>query len=396
LPFKLARLVASWFIKVKGALRVAEKVLITGGAGFIGSHLADALLELGHKVTAFDNLHPQIHGARQQTPAYLNPDVEFIEGDIRDDEALQAALENKSVVFHLAAYTGVGQSMYQIQEYMDVNVQGTAGLLELLSQNVHQARKLILASSRAVYGEGACQCSHCGLVNSPPRSTAQLQEGSWEITCPRCYREVKPVATPESKTPDPRSIYAISKQTQEQICLLVGETYKLPVSVLRYFNVYGPRQSLRNPYTGVLNTFITRLLNGKPPQVYEDGRESRDFVHVKDVVQACLMAMTREEANGQIINVGSGQALSLLQAAQTVARIFGGPEPIITGQYRAGDIRHCHADLSRARQLLGYEPGVMFEDGMRELIDGLADQYWEDRSLVAEIELQKHGLTGKV
>jgi dTDP-L-rhamnose 4-epimerase len=204
------------------------------------------------------------------------------------------------------------------------------------------------------------------------------------------------VATPESKTPDPRSIYAISKQTQEQICLLVGETYNLPVSVLRYFNVYGPRQSLRNPYTGVLNTFITRLLNGKPPQVYEDGRESRDFVHVKDVVQACLMAMTREEANGQIINVGSGQALSLLQAAQTVARIFGGPEPIITGQYRAGDIRHCHADLSRARQLLGYEPGVMFEDGMRELIDGLADQYWEDRSLVAEIELQKHGLTGKV
>jgi dTDP-L-rhamnose 4-epimerase len=285
--------------------------------------------------------------------------------------------------------------MYQIGEYLDVNVQGTATLLERLSRPSSSVRKLIVASSRAVYGEGAYQCSSCGLVNPLPRTAEQLRAGRWEVPCPHCGQALQPIPTPETQTTDPRSIYAVSKLNQEQISLLIGEAYTLPVVVLRFFNVYGPRQSLKNPYTGVINAFITRLVNGLPPQVYEDGQESRDFVHVSDVCQACLLAMTSEAANGQVFNVGSGQPLSLLEVAQTVAAQFGGASPVITGQYRLGDIRHCYADLSRSRQLLGYSPQVPFEVGITQLLDQLAGQGWTDQSAQAEAELVARGLAAR-
>jgi len=372
---------------------MVENVLITGGAGFIGSHLADALIAQGHRVTIFDNLHPQIHGPEQKAPEYLNKQARLVRGDMREQSLVQEVLTNQTVVFHFAAYTGVGQSMYQIQEYLDVNVQGTAVLLELLSQHKHQVHKVILASSRAVYGEGAYECSECGIVYPEPRSLKHLHAEQWEVHCPACKQPLIPIPTPEEKPANPYSVYAISKQTQEQICQLVGETYHIPTVVLRYFNVYGPRQSLKNPYTGVINTFITRLMNGKAPEVYEDGQESRDFVHVSDVVQACLLAMEKNLANGQIINVGSGEQTSLLQAATILADLLGGPAPIITGQFRAGDIRHCYADIRRASTLLGYQPRVSFKDGISDLLAALAGQQWEDTSYIPFQELKERGLT---
>jgi dTDP-L-rhamnose 4-epimerase len=372
-----------------------KKILITGGAGFIGSHLADSLINQGYEVTLFDMLHPQVHGVERRLPDYLNPAAHLIQGDVRDANALAAALDGIEVVFHFAAYTGVGQSMYQISEYLDVNVQGTAALLELLSRPSSSVRKLIVASSRAVYGEGAYHCPRCGPVSPLPRTAEQLRAGRWELTCPCCGQTVQPIPTPETQTTDPRSIYAVSKLNQEQISLLIGEAYGLPVVVLRFFNVYGPRQSLKNPYTGVINTFITRSMNGLPPQVYEDGRESRDFVHVSDVCQACLLAMTNEAANGRIFNVGSGQSLSLLEVAQTIATHLGGPAPVITGQYRVGDIRHCDADLTHARQRLSYSPAVSFAAGITQLLNEVAGQVWADQSGKAEAELVARGLSAR-
>ncbi len=372
---------------------MSENILITGGAGFIGSHLADSLLSLGHKVTIYDNLHPQVHGREQKIPAYLSKDVHFILGDIRDASNLQKALTDKTIVFHFAAHTGVGQSMYQIKEYMDVNVQGTAVLMDLLSQNRQTIRKIILASSRAVYGEGLYSCTNCGQVHPDPRSTTQLQQGNWELHCPHCEQNVTPLPTSEETTLAPSSIYALGKQVQEQLCQLVEKAYGIPTVILRYFNVYGPRQSLKNPYTGVINVFLTRLLNGKPPQVYEDGQELRDFVHVHDVIRACLSSMKKETANGQIINVGTGVPLSLLQIAQIISDQFNGPSPVISGQFRVGDIRHCYADISKAKNLLDYTPHMTFTAGIRAYIEQIIDQHWDDLSAIPEQELQKHGLS---
>lgn len=369
-----------------------EHILITGGAGFIGSHLADALIKQGHRVTIFDNLHPQVHGHNPQIPDYLNKEAVFIYGDIRDEVALLNALSGITVVFHFAAYTGVGQSMYQIGEYIDVNIRGTAVLMELLSQKKNTVRKLILASSRAVYGEGLYSCNTHGVVHPAPRPISQLEQKQWEVKCPRCGQDIISVPTSENAPLDPYSIYAISKQGQEQICHLIGETYEIPVVTLRYFNVYGPRQSLRNPYTGVINVFLTRLMNGKPPQVYEDGRELRDFVHVQDIVQACMLAMTTDKVNGHLVNVGTGQRHSLLQIAQIVAQELGGPSPVITGQFRVGDIRHCYADIAAAQRLLGYRPKVSFDIGLSKYIQQISNQQWNDLSSVAERELTRRGL----
>ena len=370
---------------------MTENILITGGAGFIGSHLADLLLEMGHEVTVLDILHPQVHGAEQNIPSYLNPDLHLIRGDVRDAEAMKKALEEKTVIFHFAALTGVGQSMYQIRDYLDVNVQGTGVLFELLSQQTHQKYKVVLASSRAVYGEGAYECRNCGLVKPGPRTSEQLYAGQWEPLCPNCRQKLHPVPTSETQPPDPQSIYAITKLNQEQVALLLDESYGLSVVALRFFNVYGPRQSLGNPYTGVIGTFLSRLKGGNPPRVYEDGQESRDFVHVSDVIRACLLSMERQEANGQIINIGSGKPITLYEVAETLSRVLDGPEPIITGQFRVGDIRHCHADLTKARAILGYEPKIPFEVGIQDLVDQLSGQQWEDLSVIAEKELADRG-----
>lgn len=374
---------------------MSKKALITGGAGFIGSHLADALLAMGYEVTVLDVLHPQVHGPQQRVPDYLHTAVHLVQKDARDRVALQAVLEGVDVVFHFAAYTGMGQSMYQIEEYLDVNVGGTAVLLQLLSEIPQKAPKLIIASSRAVYGEGAYHCSRCGPVFPHLRTLQQLRDGHWQVHCPSCGRDTQPIPTPESKPVNPGSIYAASKVTQEQGSLITGTTYGVPVVVLRFFNVYGPRQSLQNPYTGVISTFLMRLVNGKPPQVYEDGRESRDFVHVKDVVQACVLAVEKEEANGRIFNVGTGRPLSMLQIAQLLAAEFGGPDPVITGQFRAGDIRHCYADIAKIRNVLGYEPQIRMETGLKELLQDVAGQPLADLSSLAEAELVKRNLAAK-
>ena len=368
-------------------------VLITGGAGFIGSHLTDELIANGHNVVLLDNLHPQVHGEENKTPDYINPKAEFVYGDVRDRKVLQPLLENVDIVFHFAAYTGVGQSMYQIESYMDVNVQSASLLFELLSQKVGGIKKVILASSRAVYGEGLYQCPSGHITHPKPRSLQQFQQEQWDMKCDECGRETVPIPTSEETVPDPASIYAISKLTLEQIGLLIGATYNVPCTALRFFNVFGSRQSLDNPYTGVINTFVTRLVNSKPPQVYEDGLESRDFVHVFDVVQSCMLAMENDAADGKVFNVGSGQKLTLLEVAATISDLLNGPAPVVTGQYRAGDIRHCFADISNIQSKLGYKPQLSFEAGMKELLASLSEKKWVDNTKLAEQELVKRGLS---
>lgn len=370
-----------------------ENILITGGAGFIGSHLADKLLLDGHKITVLDCLHPQVHGPKSERPQYLHKDVNLIVGDIRDERIVAKAVMSTDVIFHFASHTGVGQSMYEIREYMDVNVQGTAVLLEAIKERNKHLRKFILASSRAIYGEGAYHCRTCGIVSPLPRSLPQLQVGEWELSCPICNLSVTPIPTPETHSPTPRSVYAVSKLAQEQLCTIFGETYQIPAVILRYFNVYGPRQSLTNPYTGVLSTFMTRLHNNKPLNIYEDGQETRDFIYVSDIVHACHLAMKTGKADNQIFNIGTGKSITLMEIAQTLTRQLRGPSPKTTGQYRFGDIRHSLADITKASQLLGYQPKVSFEKGVAELIKQTKSFPSEDRSSIAEKELQDRGLS---
>jgi dTDP-L-rhamnose 4-epimerase len=372
---------------------MTEKVLITGGAGFIGSHLADLLIANGYTVIALDNLHPQIHGKERKRPHYLHPDVHLIEGDIRNAEIVSKALEGVSFVYHFAAHTGVGQSMYQIEEYLDVNVRGTAVLLDAIASRLGQIKKIILASSRAVYGEGSYYCENCRVrLTPPPREIAQLRRSQWDPTCPKCHQAVTAVPTTESDPPSPGSIYAISKLTQEQTCLIFGHAYQVPTIVLRFFNVYGSRQALQNPYTGVINTFLTRLQANQPPKIYEDGQPTRDFVHVTDIVNACLLALQHNEAAQQVFNVGSGQKLTLMEIAETIAQTFGDNAPTVTGEFRAGDIRHCFADISMARNVLGYFPSIPFAEGIKALLEHVKNERWEDNSEIAEQELIKRGL----
>lgn len=373
---------------------MTEKVLITGGAGFIGSHLADLLIANGYIVVVLDNLHPQVHGKERKRPHYLHPEVQLIEGDIRNAKVVSKSLEGVSFVYHFAAHTGVGQSMYQIEEYLDVNVRGTAVLLDAIAARPGQIKKLILASSRAVYGEGSYYCKNCQLrLTPPPRDLGQLRHSQWEPTCPRCHQQITAVATTESDPTFPGSIYAISKLSQEQTCLIFGQAYQVPTIVLRFFNVYGPRQSLQNPYTGVINTFLTRLKADQPPKIYEDGQPTRDFVHVTDIVNACLLALQCNEAVHQIFNVGSGQKLTLLEIAQAILYNSGNMAPIITGEFRVGDIRHCFADITMARNVLGYSPSIPFVQGIKVLLDHVKNESWEDNSAIAEQELIRRGLS---
>jgi dTDP-L-rhamnose 4-epimerase len=370
-----------------------SRVLITGGAGFIGSHMADALLARGDDVVLLDALHPQVHGPEQRTPAYLDPAARLVVGDIRNESLLSELVEGVDVVVHLAAHTGVGQSMYRLRDYVEVNSVGTATLLEQLIRPRATAR-LVIASSRAVYGEGAYRCGRCGPVSPLGRSTVELARGEWEVRCPICQGSVEAVATTELEPTRPGSVYGLSKLDQERLAFLVSDTYGLPVVGLRYFNVFGARQSLHNPYTGVVTTFVTRALNDLPAEVYEDGRESRDLVHVADVVQATMAAIDRPEAVGGTYNIGSGRALTLHEVASEISTALGGPPPVLSGRYRLGDIRHSLADLTRTRDVLGYEPKVDPGAGIAELARTLADQRSEDRSSLAAAELADHGLLG--
>ena len=371
------------------------RVLVTGGAGFIGSHTVDALVDLGHDVVVLDNLDPDVHGPQPRRPAGLHPAARLVQADVRDGATLGSLVEGADVVFHLAACTGVGQSMYQPRRYVEVNVAGTAALLEALQRARHRVRRVVVASSRAVYGEGAYHCDACGPVTPQARARTRLEAGDWEPPCPACGGPAAAVATGEAATLCPGSVYGVTKLAQEQACLSVGAAYGIPVVALRYFNVFGPGQSLRNPYTGVLTAFFNCIRSGAAPEVYEDGLESRDFVHVADVVRANLLAMERDEVVGRAVNVGSGERVTLMDVARGMAGLMDGSPPVVSGRFRLGDVRHCFADLGLARRVLGQQAAIPFADGLADVVGGLAGDSADDRSAVALEELQARGLSAK-
>ena len=367
-------------------------ILVTGGAGFIGSHLVDALVERGHRVRILDSLVEQVHGAA--APSHLRKTAEFMHGDVCDAKAIAAALDGMNVVYHQAAEVGVGQSMYEIVRYVKANDLGTAVLLEEMTKRPMQFKKLIVASSMSIYGEGAYRCSACKSDVYPQlRSDEQLASHDWEFKCELCSGVLDTVGTPEAKPLFPTSVYAVSKQDQEQYCLAVGRAYKIPTVAFRYFNVYGTRQSLSNPYTGVCAIFSSRLLNDQAPTIFEDGEQSRDFVHVNDIVQANLLALETNKGDYHAMNVGTGRATSVKQIAQLLAKGLGkNIDPEIVGKYREGDIRHCIADVSKAKDLLGYDPKVTLEAGLTELLAWLGEQDAEDRVESATAELAERSL----
>jgi dTDP-L-rhamnose 4-epimerase len=350
------------------------KVLITGGAGFVGSHTADALIEGGHAVRVFDNLDPQVHGENPSIPEYLNPKAEFVRGDVRDREALKRSIKGIDAIYHLAAAVGVGQSMYEVQKYVDINSLGGAILLDILANEEHNVKKVIVASSMSIYGEGQYQCQDHGNVYPTLRLSDQLEARDWEMHCPNCSRVVSPMPTGEGKPLFPTSIYAVTKRDHEEMFLTIGRAYHIPTVALRYFNIYGSRQALSNPYTGVAAIFSSRLLNHNSPIVFEDGLQSRDFIHVSDIVQANMLALEKDEANYEVFNVGTGRQLTIL------------------GQFREGDIRHCYADISKIQSRLGFTPEVAFEDGMDELVNWVATQQASDLVENARAQLAKRNL----
>lgn len=368
--------------------RINGRILITGGAGFIGSHLANRLAENGHRVRIIDALLEQVHGADAGFPKYLHPEVEAIHGDVRSRDDMRKALNGITHVFHLAAAVGVGQSMYEIERYTDINNRGTAVLLECLMDQ--PIERLVVASSMSIYGEGLYQVGN-RLVEPPLRTREQLSAGRWELE--HDGQILESIPTPETKSAAPASVYALSKYDQEKLCLIYGATYNVPTVALRYFNVYGPEQSLSNPYTGVLAIFASRCLNNNPPLIFEDGRQKRDFVSVWDIAQACMLAMTTP-AVGEVFNIGSGEMRTISDIADEVIRAVNvDVTPEVIGKYRAGDIRHCYADITRARELLGYEPSVRFSEGLQELAEWLAQAPAVDNFMRATQELTRRGLT---
>ena len=371
----------------------SKKVLLTGGAGFIGSHLATALLERGHRVRVLDILDPQVHGADPRRPE--TPGAEVIRGDLLDSETLTRALKGVEVIFHQAAAVGVGQSMYEAAAYTRVNSLGTAMLMEKIATPDSRVEKVIVASSMSIYGEGRYRCPACGPVAPEPRSRERLRSGKWEPPCPACGLDLTPLPTDEAKTLHPTSVYAVTKRSQEETVLVMGKSYGIPAVALRYFNVYGPGQALSNPYTGVAAIFSSRLLNGNPPCMFEDGAQSRDFVHVSDIVQANLLAMEKCDADYQVLNVGTGMRTSLHELVRGLTRRLA-PEkaivPKVLGTFREGDIRHCYADISRIRTRLGYEPTVSLEKGFDDLVEWARTQKPLDRYEYATAELASRGL----
>jgi dTDP-L-rhamnose 4-epimerase len=368
-----------------------DGVLITGGAGFIGSHLADALLAKGYRVRVLDNLSEQVHGGIRKFPDYLAAEVETIAGDVRDRRDVERALAGVDAVYHFASAVGVGQSMYEIERYVDINNRGTAVLLEALLRRPVQ--KLIVASSMSVYGEGLYREGGGALCAPRPRSVEQLKAGCWNLQDAR-GAALEPVPTPEHKAPMPESIYALSKYDQEMMCLLFGRAYGLPVAALRFFNVYGERQALSNPYTGVLAIFAARYLNGRVPVIFEDGQQRRDFVHVRDLAAGCVLALESPAARDEVFNIGGGHPYSVLEIAERLGKVLGKSHlrPQVCGNYRAGDIRNCFADISKATAVLGYRPRIGLEAGLEGLSAWLEGRMDEDRSEAAESELRRHGL----
>lgn len=368
------------------------KVLVTGGAGFIGSHLVDALLARGHQVRVLDALEPQVHGPARKPPPWLPAAVDLRVADLRDRAAVRAALDGVEVVFHQAAAVGVGQSMYEIERYVSANALGAAVLLEELVERRDRLRRVVVASSMSLYGEGAYRDGDGAVVFPRPRPVAQLEARRFEPE-DACGRPLAPIPTPESAPLAPTSVYAVTKRDHEELFLAVGNAYAIPTVALRYFNVFGTRQALGNPYTGVVAIFSSRLLNGRAPVLFEDGRQSRDFVHVSDIVAANLLAMENDAAVGRVYNVGTGRATPIAAVAETLARALGvALEPERTGRFRAGDVRHCFADVSAISRELGYQPRTSLEAGLSALLAWLRTQSAEDRVAEASAALERRGL----
>lgn len=366
------------------------RTLVTGGAGFIGSHLVARLLELGDDVVVLDSLETQVHGGSSPP---VEPDIELVVGDVGDPSVVDGVLARVDRVIHLAAVVGVGQSMYEIDRYVRSNTMATATFLERVVARRDSIQRLVVASSMSIYGEGAYTCAEHGPAVVSPRPELQLAEREWECRCPVCGEELRPVPTSEEKPLIPTSIYAISKRDHEELSLVVGAAYGIPTVALRFFNVYGPGQSLSNPYTGVAAIFASRLLNGNAPVIFEDGRQSRDFIHVSDIVKGIVLSLSSERADGARINLGTGAPSTVDDVAVALGRGLGVTvEPQRTGQYRAGDIRHCYARTDRARELLGFEAQTALGEGMARLVEWLADQSAVDLVDAATRELQTRGL----
>jgi dTDP-L-rhamnose 4-epimerase len=372
-----------------------DRILITGGAGFIGSHLADQLLEAGYEVRALDNLDPQVHGEGAGRPDYLDPEVELLVGDVRDRDTVDRALEGCGMLVHFAAAVGVGQSMYEISHYTSVNSLGAAVVLEAAAARKDDISRMLVASSMSIYGEGMYSCGSCGLISPRLRPAEQLAEYDWEMKCPSCGESSSPVPVPETKQLYPTSIYAVNKRDHEEMFHAVGEAYRIPTCAMRFFNVYGTRQALSNPYTGVGAIFASRLMNDQPPLVFEDGLQSRDFIHVSDVARACRMALENPASSGMTFNVGTGISSTILDIGRAIARELGKPDDgfMIVNRFRAGDIRHCYADPALIRETLGFEALVPFDEGVGELCSWVRLQNPEDRIMEAAGELETRGLT---
>jgi dTDP-L-rhamnose 4-epimerase len=376
------------------------RVLITGGAGFVGRHLTHALIEKGYGVRVLDALVPQVHPG-SVPPADLHPAAELIVGDVRDEHCVEQALRGVDSVIHLAAEVGVGQSMYEIPRFVSANSLGTAVLLQAVLAHRSTIRKVVVASSMTLYGEGCGYCPEHGRVEPELRTLPQVERREWDTLCPHCDSPLQPAPTPETKLPAPTSVYAICKRSQEEYCLSVGRAYGIPTTALRYFNIYGVGQALQNPYTGVVSIFCNRILNGERVVVYEDGRQSRDFVHVQDIVQANVLALEAEEANYRVFNVSSGELWTVGEVAEMVQEHLGAHGLVdVTRQFRAGDIRHCHADLTQIRHRLGYRPSVGLRSGLPEVVRWARDQAqnasrdsrYSDLLRRAGRELVAHGL----
>ncbi|MBI2362845.1 MAG: NAD-dependent epimerase/dehydratase family protein [Elusimicrobia bacterium] len=374
---------------------MTKTILVTGGAGFIGSHLADHLLSRGYAVRALDALEPQVHpGGRP--PSYLDPRVELRVGRVSDRVALEKSLEGVWGVVHLASAVGVGQSMYEIARYTEANVLDTAVFLEVLSRRKEKPKRLVVASSMSLYGEGLYRCAACASEQSPVlRPAGQRKARRWELECASCAGPMEPRPTPETKLPYPTSVYSINKRDQEEMCLAVGRAYKIPTVALRFFNAFGSRQALSNPYTGVAAIFAGRLLNGRPPVIFEDGRQSRDFIHVSELVSGIRTALEREDVAFEALNLGSGRPISVLEVALALAKALDKPiAPSVLGQFREGDTRHCYADMSKTERLLGFTAKMTFDEGLAELLAWMRTQKPEDKGDAALEELRRHNLTG--
>lgn len=345
------------------------RILITGGAGFIGSHIADRLINDGHSVRIYDSLEPQVHPNGK--PAYINRHAEFIQGDICDEHALDAALRGIDVIFHKAAMVGVGQSMFLPRKYTYTNTLGAATLLDVLvNRHRDHVQKVVVAASMSEYGEGLYECPQHGVLKPELRSEEQLARRRWEIECPQCQCPLKPVATPETAPLACNSIYALNKRDHEDYFLLIGRTFGIPTVALRYFNVYGTRQSLSNPYTGVAAIFISRLKASHNPIIFEDGNQSRDFVAVEDVVEANIAVMNDRRADFGVFNVGSGTPITISDLARLIIELYGSTAlPEITNEYRKGDIRHCYGDISKIKQTIGWAPAADRRERLERLIE---------------------------